>query len=160
MTGTGFSDDSSNNNQYRITVTDTIDLWTLRMDGTAGPIAGEFVQFEIDLSGVTHKNSDTNPGHNHVWIGSEGGAFELDNILVIVGLSQPVPFSDVVVADALAVELLTELDEVYELQSSTDLLNPNVWTSTGAFITGDGSNMLFFDPAASAGDKHYRVLKL
>ncbi len=72
----GFTGDLSDNaNRYEVTVTDTIDLYTLLLEGTAGSISGESVEYSIDLSTRTHKNTNTNPGHNHVWAGVTVEAF-------------------------------------------------------------------------------------
>jgi len=54
------------------------------MDGIGGPVVGEWVQFVRDLSGKSHKNTDTIPAHNHVYIGCNAGGLILDNIQVAI----------------------------------------------------------------------------
>ena len=84
----GFTGNLADNaNRYTITITDTVDLYTLLVEGTAGPVNGESLQYSLDLSGRTHKNTDNDPPapcHNHVWIGNEGGNFNIDNLLVTI----------------------------------------------------------------------------
>jgi hypothetical protein len=45
----------------------------------------------------------------------------------------------------------------YELESADDLIT-NEWTSTGAFIEGNGGMMTLFDPIRTASGKFYRVV--
>ena len=81
----GFTGDLSDNaNRYKITATDTIDLYTLLIEGTAGSILGESLTYSLDLSGATHKNADSDPAYNHVWIGNDGGNFNIDNLLITI----------------------------------------------------------------------------
>ena len=81
----GFTGDLSDNaNRYTITATDTVDLYTLLIEGTAGSISGESLLYSLDLSGRTHKNTDTFPAYNHIGIGNNGGNFNIDNLLVTI----------------------------------------------------------------------------
>ncbi len=154
----GFTGDMSDSaNRYRMTIIDTIDLYTLLLEGTAGSINGESVEYSIDLSGRTHKNSDTNPGHNHVWIGANGGAFHVDNIRVTVDTPAVVASTNVFVADTLAVEFDSEQDVIYELESTPDLLDTNNWSGTGSYVIGNGTNKFLFDPDTFSTSKNYRV---
>jgi hypothetical protein len=45
----------------------------------------------------------------------------------------------------------------YELQSTENLSGTN-WTSTGAFIQGNGASMSLFDPVSNSSTKFYRIL--
>ena len=155
----GFTGDLSDNaNRYKITATDTIDLYTLLIEGTAGSIIGESLTYSLDLSGATHKNTDSDPAYNHVWIGNDGGNFNVDNILVTTGDPPgPVAFTNVVVADTVGMEFATADGAIYELESTPDLLNSNDWTGTGAYVIGNGTNRFLFDPDTFSSNKNYRV---
>ena len=48
-------------------------------------------------------------------------------------------------------------DKIYELQATPDLVNTNDWTSTGAYVTGNGTNRFLFDPDTFSTNKNYRV---
>ena len=45
----------------------------------------------------------------------------------------------------------------YELQS-TENLTSNNWTTTGAFLQGNGAIMTLFDPVGTSSTKFYRVV--
>ena len=70
---------------YEVTITDTIDLFTVFVEGVEGIAAGEWIQFEKDLSGMTHRNESDFGPYNHLTWKSQGTAI-LDNVLIMAGL--------------------------------------------------------------------------
>jgi len=87
-----------------------------------------------------------------------GGTSALDDVAFQVKPVQAVAFTNVVVADTVGAEFLSELGAVYELQSTPNLLNSNDWMSTGAFVNGNGTNMFLFDASGFSSNKNYRVV--
>ncbi len=152
---------ADNANEYAITVTDSIDLYTIHLRGTAGSINAQSVLYSIDLSGQAHKNTDTNPGHNHVWIGSEGGNFHMDNILVTIpGPPQPLPLTgvtDIFLTDTHLIQFESVPGADYKLQYLADGTT-NVWIEAGCFLTGTGGTMVLHDPDGYSASRTYRVL--
>ena len=69
----------------------------------------------------------------------------------------PIDITEVQVEDTVGLAFATTPDILYRLQSTTDLLPPQVFTNTGAIVEGNGSNMFIFDPAGFDDNKAYRV---
>jgi len=162
MVSGGFTGNLADNaNEYAITVTDSIDFYSILLEGTAGSINGQSVLYSIDLSGQTHKNTDSNPAHNHFWIGSEGGDFHMDNIRVTIpGPPQPLPIAevtDIFLTDTHIIQFESNLGIDYKLQYLASGTS-NVWIDAGSFVIGTGGTMALYDPDGYSASKTYRVL--
>lgn len=83
----------------------------------------------------------------------------IDDVSFVSGIvGGPVTSATVRVEDTFGTEFLSEAGVTYGLESTTDLVTSNNWTSTGAFVTGDGTTMFLFDPATFSTSKAYRVI--
>lgn len=77
--------------------------------------------------------------------------------LVGTNLNLEVEFAQISSQDADGIEFPSQSNVVYGLDSTTDLVTSNNFTSTGAYLIGDGSTQLLFDPAGFSTNKAYRV---
>ena len=71
---------------------------------------------------------------------------------------QEVAFTQVTTEDTVALEFLSQSNVVYGLDSTTDLVTSNNFTSTGAYTIGSGTNQFLFDPTGFSTNKAYRIL--
>ena len=86
----------------------------------------------------------------------------MDDISFVSGappVSENVEATDVEVADTMAAEFQSDVDVLFWLQSTPDLIDTNTWQDTGAQTTGDGNTMKLFDPDGFSTSKLYRVVK-
>jgi hypothetical protein len=87
--------------------------------------------------------------------------YYFDNLTLTVDI--PIlGFSDFDVTTGRMLELQTESNVLYELQSAVPP-QTSVWTAVGLNLTGDGSTMHVFDPAEPGGSdtgKVYRALEI
>jgi hypothetical protein len=65
--------------------------------------------------------------------------------------------STIVFDDAFGTEFISEAGVTYVLESTTNLVTSNGWSSTGAFAAGNGTNMFLFDSSGFSTAKLYRV---
>ena len=70
-----------------------------------------------------------------------------------------VAFDQVTVEDTVGMEFLSVSGITYRLESTTDLVTSNNFTSTGAFVEGNDGTRYLFDPAGFSTGKVYRILQ-
>lgn len=104
------------------------------------------------------------PGEYSLDYAHDGGggdmmiALYFDNTGAAAGPS----FTEVALADTLALEFLSVSGTVYDLQFTTDLVSSSLWENAGATLTGTGTNMFFHDPAEATGtstSRAYRIIQ-
>ena len=71
---------------------------------------------------------------------------------------QEVAFTQVATEDTMAMEFVSQSNVVYRLDSTTDLVTSNNFTSTGAFTLGSGTNQFLFDATGFSTNKAYRIV--
>jgi hypothetical protein len=126
--------------------------------------AGLITTFEL-ITG----NRATGSGGGMEMVGSiEGGAndFGTANGLIINGTPVVVTEDCFLVRSIsaevdgkVAAQFQSEVGITYLLQCTTDPPASNNWSDTGAFVAGDGSTLLLFDPSGYSTGKTYRVFK-
>jgi hypothetical protein len=121
----------------------------------SGPLPAGFAPEAVDLNSITADIEGPSS--------SEMNA--IDDVSFLSGPQTPpttnvVESTDVAVTNAVATEFDSETDVVYELESTTDLIDTNTWAGTGAFVNGDGTTMLLFDPDTFSTSKLYRIVEL
>ena len=143
------------------------------VDGTAGIIAAKL---QIPGAGTTHfawvrvlvekdgvrigipPNDD--PGSRLTIIDA---AYESEELVPIeAGQTSditPVDFVEVLITnDVTALEFDSQLGVDYQLQLTEDLVVTN-WVSAGFWVTGNGTNMLMYDPVGFSTGKAYRIVQ-
>ena len=73
-------------------------------------------------------------------------------------LIEDISFLQVAADDTMAMEFDSQSDIVYRLDSTTDLVTSNNFTSTGAYTIGTGTNQVLFDPTGFSTNKAYRIV--
>jgi hypothetical protein len=66
-------------------------------------------------------------------------------------------FSEITVADTLALQFQSTDSVQYQVQSSTNMPS-GVWTDLDYVLNGNGGQMLAFDPTGITTAKQYRIL--
>ena len=77
---------------------------------------------------------------------------------VVSNVLQKVSFTLVAMEDTVAMEFVSQSNVVYRLDSTTDLVTPDSFVSTGAYTLGSGTNQFLFDPSGFSTSKAYRIV--
>ena len=95
-----------------------------------------------------------------VFVDTSGGRSPPARDDILLTSVVPVAFDEVTVGDVIGLRFLSESNGTYKLESTTDLVTSNDWSGTGAFLLGNGTNQLFFDPAGFSTNKAYRIVSV
>jgi hypothetical protein len=121
----------------------------------SGPLPTGFTPEVVDLNSITAFIEGPTS--------SEMSA--IDDVSFLSGPQDPpptvvvVPSTNVTGASAAATEFQSENNVIYNLLSSLDLLDTNIWQGTGAQAVGDGTSMQLFDADTAPDSKSYRVVQ-
>jgi len=75
-----------------------------------------------------------------------------------IGAETEVDFADITVNDREGFSFTGEVDRIYTLQHTQDLIDTN-WLETDTFIRGTGGESFAFDPAGTTTGKNYRIIE-
>jgi hypothetical protein len=78
--------------------------------------------------------------------------------LTSIAAQTEVDFADITVNDREGFSFTGEVDRIYTLQHTQDLVDTN-WLETDTFIRGTGSESFAFDPAGITTGKNYRIIE-
>ena len=147
------------------------------------PGANLFITFDVITDTFSVSVTETSGGN----IAGTGGSFAFDNPVTDIariefvldqintGIGSEVSFESIVLQgtslelvtaeftqasteDTFAMEFLSDVDVIYRLDSTTDLVTSNNFMSTGAFTIGNGTNQFLYDPTQFSTNKAYRIV--
>ena len=147
------------------------------------PGANVFVTFDVMTDTFSVEVTETSGGN----IAGTAGSFAFDNPVTKIarlefvvdqintGIGSEVSFESIVLQgtslelvtaeftqasteDTFAMEFLSDVDVIYRLDSTTDLVTSNNFMSTGAFTIGNGTNQFLYDPTQFSTNKAYRIV--